>query len=200
MQFVVVLFLSQLLVNLVAPVVRPPAHNQIMGGYSNRLQGTVACQAVAALSHFFSLATFSWLSVLAIDLTNSLSTTTALAQKGRIRTKRTAMYVIFGWGIPSLVIFFVCVCTALHYRTVNSEIFYSSFYYGGFDCWLNPNTMSILALMVPVCGCLFANLIFFITVIYRLKMIRRECQVLDANHTAKGAESIIAALRLYIKV
>ncbi|XP_077342418.1 adhesion G-protein coupled receptor G6 isoform X2 [Lithobates pipiens] len=122
------------------------------------------CIAVAALLHFFLLATFTWMGLEAVHMY------IALVKVFNTYIRRYILkFCIIGWGIPAIVVAIVLAST-------HKKIAYGNGFYGpnadGFSadpfCWINDNTVFYVT-CVAYFGVMFLmNVAMFIVVMVQI--------------------------------
>ncbi|KAJ8040314.1 G-protein coupled receptor Mth2 [Holothuria leucospilota] len=153
------------------------------------------CKAVAIVAHFFWLASFAWMNVLAWDLRATLSLTKMRVRKPSSR-KRLGAYCCFGWGVPLVV---VSTCITLWLWNFHGL----SIQYGpvrDFTCWLSDDLIVLAAVGGPLVLCLSANAILFIMVARSLYKHKKSSKVLEAEKDPKQHKSKVIELLVYVKI
>ena len=134
MNLIVALFIAQLL-----PIVSKFPAGQNM------------CVYIAAASHYAWISSFTWMTVLSIDLADRFAFR-PLQMRGRGSSKTYFIYLLSGWGIPFVVLL---PCVVLHFCEC------TTFSYGGLGCWIADPLSNIVAFGVPVACSLLLNAVFF---------------------------------------
>ncbi|KAJ8040311.1 G-protein coupled receptor Mth2 [Holothuria leucospilota] len=156
---------------------------------------TFLCETVAIVSHFFWLASFTWMNVLAWDLRATLSLTKMRVRKPSSR-KRLGAYCCFAWGVPLTI---VSICITLWLWNFHGL----SIKYGpvrDFTCWLSDDLIVIAAVGGPLVLCLSANAILFIMVARSLYKHKKSSKVLDAEKDPKQHKDKVIELLVYVKI
>ncbi|KAM5163990.1 adhesion G-protein coupled receptor G6 isoform 2-T2 [Mantella aurantiaca] len=136
----------------------------LLDGWLASFEINELCIAVAALLHFFLLATFTWMGLEAVHMY------IALVKVFNTYIRRYILkFCIIGWGIPAVVVAIVLAST-------HSNIAYGSNLYGknsdgnGGDpfCWINDNTVFYVT-CVAYFGIIFLiNVAMFIVVMVQI--------------------------------
>ena len=143
------------------------------------------CKALAISLHFFWLASFTWMSILAFDISQTFADNAQLkseVQKSLLFKK----YAILSIILPTL---FVTACVIIDILTD------LPFQYGGTKaCWIGGNTALLYSFGIPVAVAIFLNISFF---------LRALCGIIKATKIAKQAtkdKSNNNQLLLYTKI
>ena len=140
------------------------------------------CISLAMVQHYFWLASFCWMSVLAYDLSSTFSGGGKILDP--VEKERVFRYYnLFSWSIP-----FIIVSISLSMHFTRTAIIYSSVAV----CWINGSRNLLLSFVLPLSLSLLLNSILFVRCvvgIYRAKKIA---------HTAKKGSKL--DLLIYIKL
>ncbi|KAJ8040243.1 Adhesion G-protein coupled receptor G6 [Holothuria leucospilota] len=153
------------------------------------------CEAVAIVSHFFWLASFTWMNVLAWDLRATLSLTKMRVRKPSSR-KRLGAYCCFGWGMPLLVVTTCIIMWKWNFHGLSIR-------YGpvrDFTCWISDDLTSLAAVGGPLALCMVANAILFTMVARSLYKHKKSSEVLDAEKDPKQHKRKVIELMIYVKI
>ncbi|XP_072169529.1 uncharacterized protein [Diadema setosum] len=137
------------------------------------------CQTVGVLAHFFLLAAFSWMNVLAGNLWRSFSLTEFKSKLSREKVRDVVLrFCVIGWGVPAL---FVSLCLIVHFE--GRDVF--SLRYGGRGCWIYPFRDNVIVFLIPVALSLTLNVVFFILTVREIKALKSNSEILTSNHDKK---------------
>ncbi len=136
------------------------------------VSSTTLCTMMAVTAHYFWLASFTWTSIIAINLFRVFTRTRVQNENLRVDTNYGSRYIVpgCGWGIPFLV---VLACGIVHF-VIDSFPIYSE----TFPCWMASPTSNLLAFGVPVGVAQVINIgLFMITVVVACYKQRRSRQL-----------------------
>ena len=153
---------------------------------------------IAAASHYVWISSFTWMTILAIDLADRFAFR-PLMLHGRGSTKKYVIYLLSGWGIPCIVLL---PCLVLHLCEC------TTFSYGGPGCWIADPLSNIIVFGVPVAISLLLNAILFaitISAIFQAMTKSLELQNKKKKDTFTMADVLIAVkvhvrLSVYLKL
>lgn len=124
----------------------------------------VVCQIMGILTHYFWLATFSWMAVCAYHMYTVF--TDLLASRHHSITERTSL-VRFSLGANLSSLAVVLACLAYHLITSTG----TETGYGGANCFiLNPIVQGV-SFAAPICIVLLCNVFFFIRTVLSIRNI-----------------------------
>ena len=178
MNFLVALFFGQILLQYVG--------YQMSAWY-------LPCIVVAALSHFFFLASFVWTTVLAWDLSRSFSSSSMRSLATKSFRRRMISYLLVGWGVP---LAFVSITLILQFSNLQTVVLVE---YGGPACWFTDRLASIAVFFAPISLCLFMNVILFMVTVHGVHSTKKMTSILKEGQESSFKQQIIE-LRIYIKV
>ena len=150
-----------------------------------------ACAAVAALGHFFWLASVFWTGVLAFGLNRvfaSAARVRRLEADPRVFARQTALP--FG-GAGAIVL----VCLALHLCGCQTSLSYGS----ESVCWLQDATVNLIAFGLPVAATILVNTVLFALTVHGIHSTRKKTKVMqksDKSDLERTKEDLI----IYAKV
>ncbi|XP_018412715.1 PREDICTED: G-protein coupled receptor 126 [Nanorana parkeri] len=136
----------------------------LLDGWLASFEINELCIAVAALLHFFLLATFTWMGLEAVHMY------IALVKVFNTYIRRYILkFCIIGWGIPAIVVAIVLAST-------HKNIAYGSSVYGkdsngnGGDpfCWINDNTVFYVTCVAYFAIIFLMNVAMFIVVMVQI--------------------------------
>ena len=125
-----------------------------------------ACVVMAILTHYFFLASFGWMNVMAFDIWKTFANTSKPTSSGK-HWRKFGLYCLFGWG-GSLVVIIVAII--VNY-TASDSIFRPG--YGEKICWIRYRPALILFFAAPVAVILTVNLIFYVLTIISIWKISK---------------------------
>ena len=126
----------------------------------------VACVILAVLTHYFFLASFGWMNVMAYDIWKTFARSSRPTSADN-HAKKFLRYSLYGWGAAFLIIF---VAIVVNY-TVNESIFRPG--YGEKICWIRYRPALIVFFAAPVALVVVANLVFYILTIISIWRITK---------------------------
>ncbi|KAL9970852.1 hypothetical protein ACROYT_G023303 [Oculina patagonica] len=124
------------------------------------------CKAVAVFVHFFLLATFSWMSIMAFDTASTFTVKVTDVRRHSSDTRKTFIkYCIVGWGLPAVA---VGLCSVLDF-TGTLPIGYGISTY----CWISDKTAIAIAMVTPVSLALVFNVMCLTKNIYAIRHLQQ---------------------------
>ncbi|XP_033118603.1 latrophilin receptor-like protein A [Anneissia japonica] len=151
---------------------------------------TAVCKVIAITMHFFWLASFFWMSVLAYDISQTFKTKTYDQSKGD-KWKTFVKYSIIAWGSP-FVIVAICVMLSMTVESLGFE-------YGSTSvCWISDPVISLVIFGGPVAFALFLNSIFFGMTVHGVRETIKASEILHRN--APNTSSITTEMKIYFKI
>ena len=152
------------------------------------------CVAIAILLHYFSLSQFSWMSIMAFEMTRTFYQAHKLRVNETKQSKRIifTIYFILGWSLPLLI----SVLTIVVNFTTEGLVLYGMLEDGTQgSCWINHVESAIVAMIVPVVISLTFNAITFVIVIlFLIHAYRSQAKV------KKMTKSNVSYFRLTVAV
>ena len=143
------------------------------------------CTAAAIILHYAWLVTFTWMSVLAYDVSTTISVKAGLRGKDE-KNMAFKRYLTIAYLLP-IVIICTCVCidnlTALPFQ-----------YGGAVICWISPGEALLYSFALPLAALLLFNACFFVKTIVGLQTFRKATKSIEKNRENKSS------LILYIKM
>ncbi|ELU07555.1 hypothetical protein CAPTEDRAFT_75920, partial [Capitella teleta] len=153
------------------------------GSYAREFRSL--CITIAALDHWAWLSFFCWMSILAYDISSTMSRDTLT--DSHLHARQFRRYLVLAWGIPTVVVS-ICVVIA-----VNLPEWLS--YTDGVVCWISSGmTSQLLTVAVPLIITLVLNAAFFIRT---LMAIRRAVKVAEHAQDASHTQSM---LKVYVRL
>lgn len=154
------------------------------------------CISLAVISHFAWLASFSWMSLIAINLADSfafrpLNNPAAIAGDGQLRISTRVSHMI-GWGAPT---FIVAISVVAH---VTKPVLLSMEYGADGVCWISDVTANLIFFGIPVAISILLNFGLFICTTKALSKSVRNSRELKT--TSMKLNEQLQTVLLYIKV
>ena len=120
------------------------------------------CVAFALLAHYAWLASFTWMTIIGINLFHSFIYRPMQKQEYRESTKLFRIILpILGWCFP-LINVLICMC--LHFAKADNL----SFEYGSSaPCWITSQKANLVGFGVPVAICLGINLSLYLMLVFK---------------------------------
>ncbi|XP_030831350.1 uncharacterized protein LOC753861 isoform X1 [Strongylocentrotus purpuratus] len=177
MNFIVALFLGQILIQYVSISVS---------------QFRIPCIVVAALSHFFFLASFVWTTILAWDLSRSFAASKMKSFSSSSFGRKMVSFLVIAWGTPLV---FVLITLVLQFGGFQNGPFLE---YDSNTCWLTKLS-SIVMFFVPMSVCLLSNLVFFIITVHGVHSTKKTTSVLKSGQESQFKQ-LAVELRIYVKI
>ena len=141
----------------------------------------LVCIVFAAITHYFWLAAFTWMTSISIILIDVF----VVNRTKLIRKNKTAICAVLfaGWGTPLLIILLLLL---LHFckSCFSSDII---IYDGDSTCWLATPTINLYAFGVPVVLSLTINLVLIILTLVSLHKARQTSNRLQQKRKNKDA-------------
>ncbi|XP_045197990.2 uncharacterized protein LOC123552404 [Mercenaria mercenaria] len=129
------------------------------------------CVTVGVLVHYFFLAAFCWMNVIAFDLWMTFSNRFMTPGSDRKGRTRFFMYSLYAWLLPVVI-----VCTAVILDFVNSDV---QFYnlkpgYGNGVCWISSRNALILFFAGPLAVFKIFDIISFISTAVHIARAKKQ--------------------------
>ena len=159
------------------------AHSFFMiGGVNQQRQ---ICTLIAVLTHYFYLAYFTWMSIIAFDTYYTFSRTCRTRQR---TANRKGCLLAIGW-IPALL--FVAIC---YYLDQSGLV---SIGYGGTShCWINNTKSNIFVFVIPVAVSILLNAILFSLTVISINKIKKQTRVI--GNAANNRKQVVLFLKLSV--
>ena len=126
-------------------------------------QYRLVCTSIAVLSHYFYLASFTWMSIIAFDTYYTFSRTCRTRQR---TAKWKGLFLAIGWT-PALV--FVVICYFLDQSGL------VAIGYGGTShCWINNANSNMFVFVIPVAFSILFNAILFSLTVISIRKIKKQ--------------------------
>ncbi|XP_030831444.1 uncharacterized protein LOC115920238 [Strongylocentrotus purpuratus] len=177
MNFIVALFLGQIFLQYIRLSVS---------------QFRIPSIVVAALSHFFFLASFVWTTILAWDLSRSFAANKIKSFSSGSFGRKMVAFLVIGWGTPLV---FVSITLVLQFGGFQNGPFLE---YDSNTCWL-AKLSSIVMFFVPMSVCLLSNLVFFIITVHGIHSTKKTTSVLKPGQESQFKQ-LAVELRIYVKI
>ena len=145
-------------------------------------QNLYACVSLASLQHYAWLASFSWMSVLAFDLSSTFSGGGKIIDL-RKKEKHFCYYNIYAWSVPLVV---VAICLVLHLLGLIKIYSVKNI------CWINGGLIIFMAFALPIAIFLISNFVMFTRCVIGIYLAKRVA--------AKARKSKKIDLLIYIKL
>lgn len=144
------------------------------------------CQVVAIILHWLVLTEFSWMTVMSCELARTMLRASRLEQmeNASIKQRIFLVYLLIGWGIPTLVSIVTIV--------VNYTTEYVQYGESGF-CWIGNYYSTYVTFITPVVISVTINTIAFLITSYLLIKAQR------SQSKLRGSNSI-SYLRIHLSV
>ena len=132
------------------------------------------CVGIASLNHGFWLSAFTWMTIIAIDMTFMLIFRPYQRSEDR-EYKSLYRMLLLGWGVPATI---VALCTYLH---ISGAL---GFHYGNTSpCWIATPTANLIAFGVPLAACLAINVTCYIASVITTCRSQQQSRVLQGRPT-----------------
>ncbi|XP_030831934.1 uncharacterized protein LOC105437497 [Strongylocentrotus purpuratus] len=177
MNFIVALFLGQIFLQYIRLSVS---------------QLGIPCIVVAALSHFFFLASFVWTTILAWDLSRSFAASKMKSFSSSSFGRKMVAFLVIGWGTPLV---FVLITLVLQFGGFQNGPLLE---YDNSRCWL-AKLSSIVMFFVPMSVCLLSNLVFFVITVHGVHSTKKTTSVLKSGQDSQFKQWAVE-LRIYVKI
>jgi hypothetical protein len=142
------------------------------------------CIAIAALTHFAWLASFSWMAALAFDTYWTMTAPVLISQPARERRFRS--YLGLCWGCPAAL-----VAGCLLVRITQPDLMA---YTDGMYCWITGMRSLLVVFALPVAIVLLLNGVLFVLT---LRAIRRS---MKAAEGARDESQVSSELWIYVRL
>ena len=152
----------------------------------------LACTIVAITMHYFLLASFTWMSIIAFETWRAFSKIRIQPRNPSRRQK--CGYVLrrmaCGW-VPPFVFVFVCV-TLDQSRA-------ASFRYGETgtnSCWINIPTANLFSFVLPIAIAISFNIVFFVLTVIAIRKTNQQAR--EATHHAANHKTAAVFAKIFI--
>ena len=158
---------------------------------------SVPCTALAVITHFAWLASFSWMTLIAANMTYAFAYKPFNSQSGTSVPKLTSArsFHVLGWGIPFLI---VATCVVLQVAKPAGINFQYDDPQG--VCWISEVHANLIAFGIPVAMSVSVNSILFIWTMYSLRKNKCELESLNQRTLATRAHDCLNDTLLFMKV
>lgn len=129
------------------------------------------CVSFAILAHYAWLASFTWMTIIGINLFHSFIYSPLQKQEDRESTKLFCIILpILGWCVPLIN---VSICIYLHFAKVSFE------YGSSAPCWITSQKANLFGFGVPVAIYLGINLSLYLMLVFRFCKNRQRSRQLQ---------------------
>ena len=135
------------------------------------------CYVVSVGVHFGFLAYFFWMNIVAFDIWNTFrSNLRETSSSVRIKYKRFALYALYAWGTPALIIILSVILDQITANNVRPD-------YAVSLCFLNNRRGLFVLLAIPLVLVLILDIIFFVWTATNIHRVSRSSKLARPNHT-----------------
>ena len=158
---------------------------------------SLLCTALAVITHFSWLASFSWMTLIAADMTYVFAYKPFNSAIGTSVSKlaSTRYFHVLGWGIPCLI---VATCVVLHIANPTGINFQYDDQQG--VCWISEVRANLIAFGVPVAISVSVNWVLFIWTMCSLCKSKLQLETLNQRTWATRADDCLNDTLLFMKV
>ena len=158
---------------------------------------SLLCTALAVITHFAWLASFSWMTLIAADRTYAFAYKPFNSQSGvsAFKIMPTRSFHVLGWGIPFVI---VATCVVFHIAKPARIKFQYDDQQG--VCWISEIRANLIAFGIPVALSVSVNLVLFMWTVYGLCKRRSESEILNQRTWATRADDCLNDTLLFMKV
>ncbi|XP_038066764.1 uncharacterized protein LOC119736827 [Patiria miniata] len=136
------------------------------------------CVTFAIGSHFFWLAAFFWMNILAVDIYRTFGIGTSLSNPNERSFLR---YALYGWGAPTLIVATVAILSFCD--CVEADVHYGSAH----ACWVGNGTANLLSFGVPIVVILCSNAVLFSLTMAGVKKTRMASKRMNITQGQSGS-------------
>ena len=148
------------------------------------------CQTVAILAHFFLLASFCWMTLLAYNCSRSFSSLNFKTRSISDVKSHILRYCLVGWFLPMV---FICSCVFVHIWG-NESI---PMRYGNGDCWISPFVTNVIVFLVPLAISLILNAVLFTKTIRGVRASKRDSDILSRDQKGATTREVVIYIKVY---
>ncbi|XP_068690966.1 uncharacterized protein [Montipora foliosa] len=135
------------------------------------------CTAVAIGLHYFFLAAFTWMSVIAFDTASTFQVQVKDPRKQAWDLKKTFIkYNVVGWAVPMAT---VVLCVTLDF----SGTFHMGYGKQSQYCWISDKTAVAVAMVTPVSIALIFNAVCMTKIVYTIYQLRKGSGPVRNSHS-----------------
>ncbi|PIK58952.1 hypothetical protein BSL78_04119 [Apostichopus japonicus] len=149
------------------------------------------CHIAAFATHFFWLASFAWMNLLAWNLKSTFGKPTIQTGRGFTR-RQSILYLSYGWVLPLII---VSVCGVLYYVPLDIPIKYGPVLQGQ-NCWIGNNWVVLSVVGGPLIAVIIINGVLFALT---MRGIRKSRFIPNSTSQVNGRSKTIELL-IYIKI
>ncbi|XP_038052044.1 uncharacterized protein LOC119724846 [Patiria miniata] len=151
------------------------------------------CVTFAISSHYFWLAAFFWMNILAVDIYRTFGIGTSLSDPNKRSFFR---YALYGWGAPTVIVATVAVLSFCD--CVDADVSYGT----ARACWVGNGTANLLSFGLPIVVILCSNAVLFSLTVAGVKRTRMASKRMNITQGQSGlaAKRPNNDLFLYLKL
>ncbi|XP_038052464.1 uncharacterized protein LOC119725175 [Patiria miniata] len=151
------------------------------------------CVTFAISSHYFWLAAFFWMNILAVDIYRTFGIGTSLSDPNERSFLR---YALYGWGAPTLIVATVAILSFCD--CVDADVSYGT----ARACWVGNGTANLLSFGLPIVLILCSNAVLFSLTVAGVRRTRMTSKRMNICQGQSGlaAERSNNDLLLYLKL
>ena len=150
------------------------------------------CVAFAMLAHYAWLASFTWMTIIGMNLFHLLVIRPLTRPDERESTRLFRIVIpIVGWAFPSIP---VAICICLHFMKVDSLFFE---YGSSSPCWITNPMANLLSFGVPIGISLLINISLYLIIVFKsCGQQRRSRQLRQMTRSIVQLEDIVLCLKV----
>ncbi|XP_071956956.1 uncharacterized protein [Antedon mediterranea] len=155
---------------------------------AGQTNNSIFCTLIAVTMHFFWLASFFWMSVLAYDVSKTFNNThNRNASDDR---KSFTKYSVKAWGIPFAIVV-ICFILSLNVKSLDFEYGSTS------SCWISNYVVSLIIFGGPVLSAVCLNMFFFARMVHGVRGTMKTSATLRKRVSTAQSYS---ELKIYLKI
>ncbi|XP_038052046.1 uncharacterized protein LOC119724847 [Patiria miniata] len=144
----------------------------------NRTDVPALCVTFAISSHFFWLAAFFWMNILAVDIYRTFGIGTSLSDPN---VRSFLRYALYGWGAPTLIVATVAILSFCD--CVDADVSYGTAH----ACWVGNGTANLLSFGLPIVVILCSNAVLFSLTVAGVKRTRMASKRMNITQGQSGS-------------
>ena len=150
------------------------------------------CVTFAILTHYAWLASFTWMTIIGINLFDLFIYRPIIQSKVREAAWLFRIVLpILGWGLPSIL---VAICICLHF-TKSDNFFFE--YGSSSPCWIINSTANLLGFGIPIGISLGINIVLYLIIVFKsCGQQRRSRQLQKKKPTNITMRDIVLCLKV----
>ncbi|XP_071954939.1 latrophilin receptor-like protein A [Antedon mediterranea] len=156
---------------------------------AGQTNNSIICTLIAVAMHFFWLASFFWMSVLAYDISKTFNNTHNRSKE--INRKSFTNYSTTAWGTP-FVIVTICFVFSLNVKSLDFD------YGSPFVCWISNNVASLIIFGGPVLSSVCLNIILFGLTVHGVRGTMKTSSTLRSSRST--SHSTCSEIKIYVKI